>query len=180
MITATFIVGKEDVLALARHYYSTSPTVRKTRLWTQLTVPILVTFFVALGIYQRPGDYAFAIPVLIIAALWAWLYPRYHNWYLMQNATKMFGESSYQKAFGSYTVTLDDDGILSTSPIGGSKSSWSGVNRVSLTDDHLLIFLVGPQGYPVPRSQVADATIQEIKAFVEERLASTEPTAPRK
>ncbi len=179
MISASFNVNKDDVLALASHYYSTSPTVQRARLWAHLSVPVLVGLLIALIFYGDPGDKTFAIPLLLIlAAIWALFYPRYHSWYLVQTAEKMFKESSYQKAFGAYRITLNDDGIISSSPIGEGKYSWSGVNRVLLTANHFLIFLAGPQGYPIPRIQVPDATIQEMKAFAESRIPRTEPSAP--
>ncbi len=178
MISASFNVGKGDALALARHYYSRSPTVRKARLWGHLSVPVLMTLLAALIFYRDPSDSALAIPLLIVAAIWALLYPRYHSWYLLQTVEKMFKECSYQKAFGAYRVTLNDDGIASSSPIGEGKYSWSAVDRVSLTPDHLLIFLAGPQGYPIDRTQVPDTTIQQMKTFAEKRIPRTEPGAP--
>ena len=57
------------------------------------------------------------------------------------------------KAFDAYKVTLNDDGITSSSLIGEAKYSWSAVNRVLLTADHLLIFLAGPPGYPLAESK---------------------------
>ena len=180
MISAKFNVNKDDVLALAWHYYSTSATVRRTRLWGQLFVPLVLSLLAALTSYQDPGPNALAIvSLLVIGAIWALFYPRYHNWYLLQTAEKMFKESAYQKAFGAYTVTLNDNGIISSSPIGEANYSWSAVNRVLLTADHLLIFLAGPQGYPISRTQVPDTTIQEMKAFAEKNIPGTEPGARR-
>jgi len=137
-----------------------------------------MTLLAALIFYRDPSDSALAIPLLIVAAIWALLYPRYHNWYILQTAEKMFKESSYQKIFGAYSVSFYDDGIACSSPIGEGKCSWSAVNRVVLTADHLLIFLAGPQGYPIPRIQVPDTTIQEMKAFAEMRIPRTEPGTP--
>src|SRR5882724_6143530 len=118
MISASFNVNKDDVLALASHYYSTSPTVQRARLWAHLSVPVLMGILIALIFCRDPGDKTLAIPLLILAAIWALYYPRYHSWYLVQTAEKMFKESSYQKAFGAYRITLNDDGIISSSPIG--------------------------------------------------------------
>jgi hypothetical protein len=177
MIFASFNVNKEDVLALRWHYYSSSPTVRKTRVWGQLTIPLVMVLLAFSNVYHAPGHHAPAIILLVLAAVWALFYPRYYNWYLLRKAEKMFKETSYQKAFGAYKITLDEDGIISASPVGESKHSWSAVHRVLLTAHHLLIFLAGPQGYTIPRIQVPDTTIQDMKAFAEKRIQGTESGA---
>jgi hypothetical protein len=82
----------------------------------------------------------------------------------------MLQETSYQKSFGSYSVTLDDDGIASISPTGESKYKWESVSRVQLTPDHLHIYLTGPMGYPIPRKQIGEEKIQEAKLFVESKM----------
>jgi hypothetical protein len=89
----------------------------------------------------------------------------------------MFADSSYQKAFGGYTLALSDAGIASAWPTGEARYTWRAVDRVSLTPEHLFIFLVGASGFAIPRSQVPAATIQEMKAFVESHVRGTEPTA---
>jgi hypothetical protein len=67
----------------------------------------------------------------------------------------------------------------SSSPVGEGRFAWSAVTRVLLTPDHLLIFLSGPQGFAIPRKQLPDTTIQDMKAFAEARASTTEPGAPR-
>jgi hypothetical protein len=129
------------------------------------------------NVYEAPGHNTLALILLILAAVWALFYPRCYNWYLLRTADKVFKEISYQKAFGAYKITLDEDGIVSASPVGESKHSWCAVHRVLLTAHHLLIFLAGPHGYTIPRIQVPDATIQDMKAFAEKRMQGTEPAA---
>jgi hypothetical protein len=178
MISASFIVKKDDVLALALHYYSASPAFRKARLRVQLGVPMMFSLVAALMLYRDAGQSApAAIALLILSAVWALFYPRYHNGRIRRTAEKMFKESAYQKAFGAYSLTLNDDGFVCSSPIGEGKYSWSAVNRVLLTTGHLLIFLTGPSGYPISRIQVPNSTILEIKEFVEKRIPGTGPIA---
>jgi hypothetical protein len=89
----------------------------------------------------------------------------------------MLAESSYRKAFGGYTLTLREDCLASKSPTSERKYSWDAVNAAVLTPEHLLIFLVGAQGFAIPRSQLPDSVIQEVKAFVESHIRRTEPGA---
>jgi hypothetical protein len=179
MISATFKVGKEDVLAMAMHYYTSSPTVRRTRVLTQASLPFAMALIAVLGYFKEAG-YRYLVlitPLLLIGVLWALLYPWLHRQYLLQTSEKLLKESSYQKAFGVYTLNLSEARIASSCPIGEGTYIWSAVSRVSLTPDYLFIFLAGPQGYPIARAQVPEDTIQEMKALVEEMSGRAEPAA---
>jgi len=52
----------------------------------------------------------------------------------------------HAKAFGRYTLALSEEGLASTSPTGAGNYTREAVDRVVLTPEHLLIFLVGPEG----------------------------------
>ena len=180
MITATFKVGKEDVLAMSMQYYASSPTVQRSRILTQASVPFAMVLIAALG-YFRDAGYRYLVlitPLLLIAVVWAVLYPRLPRHYLLQTSEKLLKESSYQKAFGVYTLSLSETRIASSSPVGEGTYVWSSVSRVSLTPHYLFIFLAGPQGYPIARAQVPDETIQEMKAFAEDMSRRAEQPAP--
>jgi hypothetical protein len=179
MISASFTVSKQDALALASQYYSQSPTVRRARLLGHLSVPVLMGLLGILVLCQSSAEKTAAIPVLGWGLIWALFYSRYHAWHLMRTAERMFKESSYEKTFGTYRLTLNEDGIGSSSPVGEGRYAWSAVTRVLLTPEHLLIFLSGPQGFAIPRKQLPDTTIQDMKAFAEARASTTAPGASR-
>lgn len=179
MITATFSVGKEDVLAMSMDYYTRSPTVRRSRIITQASVPFAMLLVAVFG-YFREAGYRYLLlitPLLFVGGAWAVLYPWLHRHYLFQTSEKLLKESSYQKAFGAYTLNLSEARIASSSPIGEGTYLWSSVSRVSLTPDYLFIFLAGPQGYPISRAQVPEATVQEMKALAEQMSRRAEPDA---
>lgn len=179
MITATFKVGKEDVLAMSMHYYASSPTVRRSRIVTQASVPFAMVLVGVLG-YFRDAGFRYLIlisPMVLIAVVWAVLYPWLHRSYLLQASEKLLKEPSYQKAFGTYTLSLSETRIASASPIGEGTYVWASVSRISLTPDYLFIFLAGPQGYPIARAQVPEATIQEMKTVAERMSRRAEPAA---
>lgn len=181
MISVTFKVGKEDVLAMSMHYCMSSPAFRKSRVLTQASVPLAMVLVAVLGYFKDAGNrYLILItPLLLIGVVWAVLYPRLYRSYLRRASEKLLQESSYQKAFGVYTLNLSATRIASSSPIGEAVLVWPSVSRVSLTPDYLFIFLAGPQGYPIARAQVPENTIQEIKAFVEEMSRRAALEAPK-
>lgn len=177
MIRLSFNVTQDDVLALACHYYAISPTVRRARLTAQIAISGSLA---VIGLLVLSGDERFrpsGIIMLVCAVLSGVLFPRWYSSNLRTTARKMIAESSYQKAFGGYSLVLSEEGLASTSPAGQSKYSWEAVGRFDLTPEYLFIFLAGPQGYPIPRAQVADSTIHEITAYMKSRKRCTERNA---
>jgi hypothetical protein len=175
MLTISFNMTKNDVVALACNYYATSATVRKNRLTIQIGIAVLLAAIGLWGVCSGERFRFFGISVLLSAVVWAVVAPGWYRSSLRKAADRMIEETSYRKAFGGYTLSLDEEGLSSTSPTGQGKINWEAVERVALTPEHLFIFLVGPQGFAIPRSQVSDATVQEVKAFVESHLQGNEP-----
>lgn len=177
MINISFNVAKDDALAFACHYYGTSPTVRSTRVRAQITFVLTLTAFGLLVLSGGDRLRPLGIGLLAGAGLFAVRYPSWNRSALRKSAEKMIAESAYGKAFGRYTLAITEDGVASVSPAGESKYAWNAINRVTLTPEYLFIFLAGPQGFPIPRAQVPDSAIQEVKAFVESHMRNTEPAA---
>jgi YcxB-like protein len=175
MITISFNLTKDDALALACHYYANSPTVRKNRIASQVGAFSIMAGAGLLLVWGNEWVRPIAVIMLVLGGVSAACAPAWYRSNLQKTASKMFEETSYQKAFGNYTLTLSEDGLASKSPIGSGSYTWEAVDRVALTPEYLFIFLVGPQGFPIPRSQASDSNIQEVKAFVESHLKTTKP-----
>ncbi len=180
MTPLSFNVAKEDVLALACHYYATSPTVRSNRLKSQVAVGLILAgtgLLALIGTGQVSGSGAVGVVLLVCAGVSVGCVPSWYRRSIRSSAEKMIEESSYAKAFGRYTLVLSEDGLASKSPVGEGKYTWEAVSSVALTQEHLFIFLVGPQGFSIPRSQLPDSTIQEVKVFTQSHIPRTEPSA---
>ena len=102
--------------------------------------------------------------------------PSYFRSRLRNSPEKMITETSYHKAFGKNTLVFTDHGIASSSATGESNFVWNAVDHVSTTPDYLFIFLVGPQGFIIPKTQVQESTIAEVRALVEAHIPA-KPTA---
>lgn len=181
MITISFNLTKDDALALACHYYATSATVRSNQLKSQVIVGLSLAgagLLALIGSGQVSGSGAVGVVLLVCAGVSVGCVPSWYRRSLRRSAEKMLEESSYAKAFGRYTLVLSEDGLASKSPTGEGKYTWEAVNSVALTSEYLFIFLVGAQGFAIPRSQLPDSTIQEVKVFAQSHIRSTEPCAP--
>ena len=181
MTPISFNLAKEDVLALACYYYATSPTVRRARLKMQAVVGLIFAtsaILVLIGTGHAGASNVVGVLLLVCAGVSVLFCPSWYLHSLRKSGEKMLEEPSYRKAFGRYTLDFNEEGIASQSPTGEGKDSWEAVNSVTLTPEHLFIFLVGHQGFAIPRSQFPDSTIQELKAFADSHIRRTEPDAP--
>jgi len=176
MITATFLVRKEDVLAMSMSYYASSPTMRRARLVIQAGVPIAMVLVVGLSYFEDPDNFQFVAPLVVIAVLWAGFYPRLHERLLLRGSERRLSGPEYQKIYGVHTLSMSEKGIASTSPVGEGTYFWSAVTSLCLTSDYLFIFVAAQRGYAVPRAQVPEATIQEMKTFAEQMMKA--PVSP--
>jgi len=178
MISISFSLAKDDVVALACHYYTTSATLRRSRLSSQVAVPVLLALIGLLMVVKGDQLRSSGIGLLICAGAAVAGIPFWYRWSLRKTAERMIDEPSYRKVFGNYTLVFNEEGIASTSPTGEGKYTWEAVDRVFLTPEYLFIMLVGAQGFSIPRSQIPDSTIQEMKAFAESHARGLETTVP--
>ncbi len=170
MITVTYNLAKED--ALANYHYETSPSLRRVRRLFPIAVFVLLG---GLGLLLMFGgrsqeNFALGLTLSISGVVAAIFFPPWYRFALRRSAERQYAETSYAKAFGKFTLSFNEEGITSKSPVGEGKFYWSAVSRVALTPTHLIILLIGPQGFPIPRAQVPDTTIQELKAMVESHI----------
>lgn len=183
-ITATFLVRKEDVLALWRHYYAASPTVRRSRILIQITVPVLLVLIAALGSLildansgSIPDSLLLASPLLVVAVLWAGFYPQLQEKLLVRSSEGILSQPDFQKVFCTQTLSMSEKGISSSSRLGERIHYWSSVSSISFTSDYLFIYLIGRQGIVIPRGQIPDATVQEMKALAEQMTSKAASAA---
>jgi hypothetical protein len=128
-------------------------------------------------IWKISGFAAGIVMCFLIGLPTAAMLPSYFRSRIRNSIEKMLAEPSYQKQLGKYTLVFKDDGIASSSATGESLTLWYGVDRVSITPEYLFIFLTGPSGLIIPRAQVQDSTIEEVRAYVEAHIPSR-PAGP--
>ncbi len=170
-----FTIDRSDMLAFTREFYSNSPTTRKAILKSQFVFPILMVAMASLT-YYRNGGYSPMI-FIVFGILWAVFYPTRVRRHMERTSERIMNESSHTKSLGSYSLRLDDAGIHSESPIGKSQFYWNAVDRVTLTESHLNIFLSGPIGFPIPKRQVDESLLRSAKQYIEEHTNTTEQGA---
>jgi hypothetical protein len=178
MITATFLVRKEDLLAMSMRYYANSSAMRRLRILIQTGVPLAMVLVVALSYLTQPEYAEFVAPLLVVGVLWAGFYPRLHERLLLRGGDRRLSLPEYQKIYGVHTLSLSEKGISSSSPVGEGTYYWPSVSSISLSSDYLFVFVAAARGFVIPRTQVPEATIQEMKAFAERMMKTGATAAP--
>jgi len=176
-MTLNFRIQEEDALAFNAQYLRGSASHQKMRARVRWLLPcVILALLLVLGFFKGfrlAEDLFFAS----VAVVWAVCYPKKMDRDVLKYAKKQMRESSYAKSFGDYRLTLSEEGLHSTSPLGSASYSWGGVDRAELTHEYLFIFLAGPLGYPIRRAEVGSDVADAAYAYVSSHTNQTRAKA---
>lgn len=165
-MTLQFELRREDVIAFSHAYHAGSPTYQKVRSRTRWALPLLM---MAIGVVQSLESGFETSRVVfygVFSAAWFVLYPKRFDRNARKYAEKALAEPGYSKTLGPCTLTLNDEGLHSTSPMGSSSFNWDAVSHATLTDAYLYIFLSGPIGYPIQTADIGRDVAEQVLAYV--------------
>lgn len=172
MRSYSFDVDQPDVMALTSAFYDASPTVRANIRVAQgmYVVMFCAAAAVAARHYER-RDIAYTLLFAMLVVLP--FMPRLFRASMRRSGAKVLEESSYRRAYGRQSLALTAEALISTTPIGEAKFNWTAVDRYAVTPDYLFIFLVGPQGLVIPRTQLPAEEFRQIESFLAARLPTS-------
>ena len=169
-MTLNFTLTENDALAFTEKFLRDSKSHQRIRSRVRWGPPIIL---IAMACFYTWRDgFSWLAPGIFgsIALLWWLLYPRRFDARVRALAKKQMGESSYAKSLGRYELDLLDEHLRSTSPTGSGTYVWSAVDRVDMDSEYLYIFLAGPLGYPIRRSEIGPEAAQSAFDFVSARI----------
>jgi len=176
-IEITFDVTQKDMEACLPDYYFKTPLFRKHMLRIQILVPVVFCMmWVAYWCFTGKYVVELAIILLIATVLGVAFMPRGIKKDYLKNYRKQLASSGSQKAIGYYTYRFEDNEILGKGPLGESKWTWLGVEKVIPAKDYLHIIFSGDRVLPISRAQVPPETLQELQAAISEKLATQPAT----
>ncbi|MEM9015507.1 MAG: YcxB family protein [Verrucomicrobiota bacterium] len=165
-----FQMRREDALAFNRAFHAASPTFQRAERKVRLMLPIIMAAFLVILTFTSGFDWTRTLVFGAAAVLWYFLYPIRYRRHVEKYCEQTMDEGSYHKHFGDYELTFSDEGLHSVGPTGTSNYPWTSVDRVEMTETHLLIFLNGPLGYPIPIEQVGTEGAAEAETFINAHL----------
>lgn len=171
IIALQFDMRREDVLALNREYYRTSPATRRMRSRVRVTLPVILLAFWIFSTHSHGFDATTTVTHACIALLWFFLYPLRFDRNVMRNTGRLLEENSFTKLLGPCELVLSEGGLRSSSAMGESAYPWSSVESSRMLDDHLMIFLAGGSGYPIPIAQIGIDRAREAHEYALRHMA---------
>ncbi len=168
--TVDFDVTVEDALALHSFIRDFSATIKKMKWKGVFSLYVLVGACAFYLFMKRDSMTALIFGIIGIVAV-SLIYPKWFNAVTKRSTRRMLEEPMFKKGAGHYRLRFSEDGLYSEGPLGKSHIYWVALSRVAMTDEYLMIVL-GGSGFPLPKKQIPEETLLEIKAYLEDKMAS--------
>jgi hypothetical protein len=154
-----FEVTEADVLRLFDHYVRTSPTSRRLRLLVLVASSLVAAALIAYTLQPRADAFIqAAVGGGILAIILVWGGPFFNR-----SVWRRSIREAKRTLLGKRILSIDDDGILSSSSDSESRIRWSAINRIDNDADHIFLML-GGGGIVVPKRAFTSASQSD--AFV--------------
>jgi len=125
-------VSETDVLRLFEHYARTSAASRKLRLLVLVVCPLVAAAFTAYGLHPRPDSLVWAVVgggILGILLLWG-------GPLLNRTVWRRSIREARRTLLGRRTLSINAEGIHSSSGASDSNIRWSAINRIDDDKEH--------------------------------------------
>ncbi len=162
----SFEIILEDIHAFNRHYATTAaqPKANQLRVRIALTL-LLASLLFALGIAVHAPIGFWIIGGLILLAWWR-VYPRRIEAISRQATKRLYADGKNLGMLGPHVVTFDDEWLCELTPDREVRTRWRAVEKATLTDDHLFLYVSGFSAVIVPLR--AFGTAEERTGFLKE------------
>lgn len=170
----TYQLTKEDCIAFNVHHMGYSPTLKRA-LFIQRYIASLVFLilpFILKGSSDIPFPYWLSVFVIVYIA-WVVFYNRYMEWNITRKISKMVDEGKNSNMLGERTLKLVEDGMIQSSSLSESKTTWDAIVDVIETGEHIFIYTSSLAGYVIP-VEVFDTVAEKdeflniVRAHIEE------------
>jgi len=169
-----FNLTEEDALALSEECIKYSKPEQTAKLWYRISIPIICLLLV---IKHKVLDDNFYWPLallfIVIGVLFYIYDPIAGDRANRKIILKDLKKPKIQKNLGEYTLVLDEEQFHSYGPMGDTTYKWNAVEKLEETESYLILVLVDSSTIPVPKSQISEVELNELKALVEKKLNLT-------
>lgn len=166
-----FTIGEPEMLAFSEQYYRDSFSHRRIRNRTRWSLPVLLLPILAVFTSQFGFSWTTAAIFVTGAVAWIVIAPRRFDARVKNYMQRQMLESSYSKLFGAYKLKIDEKHLVCDGPTGRTEYSWDAVDRVTMTDDFLFIFLAGPSGVPIRIAHIGNSIAAEAYGKIQSLIA---------
>jgi len=166
-----FTIAETETMAFSEQYYRDSASHRRIRFRTRWVLPILLLPILAVFTYQFGFSWTTAAIFVAAAVTWSVIAPKRFDARVRRYMQKQMLESSYSKSFGVYQLKIVEKHLVSNGPTGYTEYRWDAVDRVTITEDFLFIFLAGPSGFPISIAEIGKSIATEAYETLQSLIA---------
>jgi len=167
---------RDDLYAFQWRAVFVSPRGRRARRNAYLTwalAILLVAIVPAIGadgfVISRVS-FTFIVVSILIAFLFQWCLER---WLIRRAILQLLkDEKPGRGLLGRHRIVLSQDGLVESTPVGESRTSWAGVDRVEQDSHNIYIYTSLAAAHVIPKRAFRDP--QETDAFYQFSLAGKE------
>ena len=169
MVTAAveYELTHDDLFAYQWRAAFTSPRARRSRRTVYLLWLVAVLLFAIVpaigadGIMISRVSLTFIVVTFSIVALAQWFLER---WLMRRAIRQLLGEERPDRGqLGKHRLVLTPEGVLESTAVGESRTSWTGVDRVEQDAHYIFIYTAPVAAFLVPKRAFRD--LQEAEAF---------------
>jgi hypothetical protein len=168
---------REDLYAFQWRAAFESPRGRRIRRWVYLGWLLAIVLFAIVPAIGPDGfvlsrvSFTFIVVAFPIVALAQWFLERRLMGRLIRGLLEE--EKPGRGQLGKHRLALSEDGIVESTAVGESRTSWAGVDRVEQNSDYIFIYTSPAAAHMIPKRAFRD--LQEADAFYQ--LARTRKAA---
>jgi hypothetical protein len=168
---------RDDLYAFQWRAAITSSRGRRARRGVYLLWLLAVLLFAAVPAIGADGfvisrmNFTFILVALPIVVLFQWCLDRL----LMRRAILQFlkEEKPGKGQLGEHRIVLSEDGLVESTAVGESRTSWAGVDRIEQNPEYIFIYTSAAAAHVIPKRAFRDR--HEADHFYELARASKEP-----
>lgn len=150
-------ITRDDYLKFNMYHLENSPKVKKELIIHRIVVPLLlVGLGFALHVLVK-FSLVTTMPIFIIAAVvWSIVYPKFYKKVALKNVSKMLERGVQSESISRHSLSLKDEGILSSSNAGQAAHKWSDIVKFHEAENHLYIYITDKIAHVVPKRAFKD------------------------
>ncbi len=172
-MSISFTLSTDDLIAFNLHHLRCSPTARRTY-WKTLLVPPLIWTLVCLGLSRLavtpertwPESIRDLLPLFLGAPLYLVMFPLLHKRSISRQLRALWREGGNASVLGDHRIEIMPDGICQTNNSGLTQRKWSAIEKVSISDDHVFLYLSAASAFIIPKRSFTDQA--QLTAFLDE------------
>ena len=154
-----FEVSMDDILEFNLYHHQHSPNSRRACLLLRVIMFILmllISLSFLIQTFVEESSAVYFLFWLILAVLWAVLFPRFYQRSIKKEVEKMYNEGKNKGIICKHRLSLTPDMIINTTDFGESKTYWSSVEKIASTDNHVFIYASAVMAFIIPKRAFSD------------------------